>query len=298
MFMENETKKIKPIVTSRLLFISALDKIYLVILGLTLLSLTIINFSGRISSPYYNFWGRVGIEVIILIALFILYLLLNWFYKCAVKTVLCLTENQVYKEKYIPFKRTEISIPLNRITKVSIHTAFWIFRVIIIHQYHQLPMFFFTWNHQQFKDELNKLLVKEEKVENIYETKNILSKKGWKVVMWIGVGLAGLIASIGIVRLFNVIFTKPIDITGTYSYYGDIIEIRDDNTCNIDDIIYDDVTKCTWRFNEETGSLVIDYEYEDYSYYFGYETEEDTLYLDYDYNNDALVYGYETYTRQ
>ena len=146
--MENQTKKIKPIVTSRLLFISALDKIYLVILGLTLLSLTIINFSGRISSPYYNFWGRVGIEVIILIGLFILYLFLNWFYKCAVKTVLCLTEKQVYKEKYIPFKRTETSIPLNRITKVSTHTAFWIFRVIIIHQYHQFPMFFFPWNHQ------------------------------------------------------------------------------------------------------------------------------------------------------
>lgn len=298
MFMENQTNKIKPIVTSRLLFISALDKIYLAILGLNLIFLTFINFSGRISSPYYNFWGRVGIEVIILIALFILYLLLNWFYKCAVKTVLCLTENQVYKEKYIPFKRTETSIPLNRITKVSTHTAFWIFRVIIIHQYNHLPMFFFTWNHQQFKDELNKLLVKEEKVENIYQTKNILSKKGWKIVMWMGVGLAGLIAFIGIVRLFNVIFTKPIDVTGTYTYYNDTIAINPDNTCNIDDIIYDDVTKCTWRFNEETGSLVIDYEYEDYSYYYGYETEEDTLYLDYDFDRDALVYEYDTYTRQ
>ena len=76
-----------------------LKKIYLVILGLLLVGLTFTNFAGRISSPYYNFWGRVGIEIIILIALFLLYLFLNWFYKCAVKTVLCLTENQVYKEE-------------------------------------------------------------------------------------------------------------------------------------------------------------------------------------------------------
>ena len=298
MFMENETKKIKPIVTSRLLFISALDKIYLVILGLLLVVLTFANFSGRVSSPYYNFWGRVGIEIIILIALFLLYLFLNWFYKCAVKTVLCLTENQVYKEKYIPFKRTETSIPLNRITKVSTHTAFWIFRVIIIHQYNHLPMFFFTWNHQEFKDELNKLLMKEEKVENIYATKNILSKKGWKVVMWIGVGLAGIITLIGIVKLFNTILKKPIDVTGSYTYYNDTIVINADNTCDIDDIVYDDVTKCNWRFNEETGSLVIDYEYQKYSYYSGYRTEEDTLYLQYDFEKDALVNGYKTYIRQ
>lgn len=297
MFMEKEAKKIKPIVTSRLLFISALDKIYLVILGLNLLVLTIANFSGRISSPYYNFLARVGREIIILIVLSILYLFLNWFYKCAVKTVLCLTENQVYKEKYIPFKRTETSIPLNRITKVSTHTAFWIFRVIIIHQYNHLPMFFFTWNHQEFKDELNKLLTTEKKVENIYATKNIINKKGWKVVMWVGVGLAAIISLIGIIKLVSTIFTKPIDVTGTYSYYGDTIELRTDNTCDIDDIVYDDVTKCNWRFNEETGSIVIDYEYEDYSYYFGTEIEEDTLYLQYDFDKDAIVYGYNTYTR-
>lgn len=296
--MKKEINKIKPIVTSRVLFISALDKIYLVILGLLLVFLTFTNFAGRVSSPYYNFWSRVGIEIIILIALFLLYLFLNWFYKCSVKTVLCLTEKQVYREKYIPFKRTETSIPLNKITKVSTHTAFWIFRVIIIHQYNHLPIFFFTWNHQEFKDELNKLLIKEEKVENVYATKNILSKKGWKVVMWIGVGLAGIITLIGVIKLFNTIFTKPIDLIGTYSYGEDKIELKSDNTCNIDDIIYDDVTKCNWRFNEETGSLVIDYEYEDYSYYFGTDIEEDTLYFNYNYDIDALVSGYKTYTRQ
>ena len=296
--MEKETKKIKPLITSRVLFISALDKIYLIILGLTLLSLTIINFSGDISSRYYGFWPRVGREIVILIIIFILYLILNWFYKCAVKTVLCLTEKQVYKEKYIPFKRTETSIPLNKITKVSTHTAFWIFRCIIIHQYHQLPMIFFTWNHQEFKDKLNELITAEkEKVENVYEDKNIIPKDKWKVLMWIGIVLVGIITLIGIVKLFNVIFTKPIDVTGTYTYISDSIIIKEDGTCNIDDIIYDDVNECTWRFNEETLSIIVDYEYEDYSYYYGYTTEEDTLYLRYDPDMDTIIYEYDTYTK-
>ena len=95
--------------------------------------------------------------------MFLYYLLLNWFYKCAAKTMLCLTKNEVYKEIYIPFKRTESSIPLNKITKVTTHEVFWIFRTIVIHQYGKLPVIFFTWNNQEFKELLNKILQKEVK---------------------------------------------------------------------------------------------------------------------------------------
>ena len=107
MFMEKETKKIRPIVTSRVLFISVLDKIYLIALGLSLLSLTIVNFMGPVASPLYGFWIRVGRELLILLGLFVTYLICNWFYKCAVKTVLCLTEKQVHQEVYIPFYKWE-----------------------------------------------------------------------------------------------------------------------------------------------------------------------------------------------
>ena len=297
--MEKETsKKIKPLVTSRVLFISALDKIYLIILGLNLILLTLNNFAGNLSSPYYNFWARVGIEIIILIVIFIWYLILNWFYRCAVKTVLCLTENQVYKETYIPFKRTEVTIPLNKITKVSTHTMFWIFRVIIIHQYHQLPMIFFTWNHQEFKDKLNELLIKEnEKVENKYENKNLIGKNNYKFFIYAGLVFAVIITLIGVVRLFNFIFNRDIDVSGRYTNYSDAIVLNRDGTCNIDDIIYDDVTECNWEFDEEYLSVTIDYEYEDYSYYYGYETEEDSLYLKYDPDKDGLIYNNNTYTR-
>lgn len=296
--MSKETKKIKPLVTSRVLFISALDKIYLIVLGLALLSLTINNFAGSISSPYYGFWNRVMREVVILIIIFIWYLILNWFYKCAVKTVLCLTENQVYKETYIPFKRTETSIPLNKITKVSTHTAFWIFRCVIIHQYHQLPMIFFTWNHQEFKDKFNELVISEEKVENVYEDKNIIPKDKYKVLMYVGIVLAGIIALIGVVKLFNFIFNNRVDVAGMYTYYSDSIILRKDGTCNIDDIIYDEVNECSWRFNENSNTVVIDYEYEDYSYRYGYTTEEDTLYLEYDPEDDTLEYEDDDYIRQ
>ena len=50
---EPEAKKMKALVTSRVLFISALDKIYLIILFLTFISLTWMNFEGDITS--YNY---------------------------------------------------------------------------------------------------------------------------------------------------------------------------------------------------------------------------------------------------
>jgi len=107
-------KKMKALVTSRLLFISVLDKIYLVILLVTFGIYTWINFSGDLSDLNYGFWSRVGYEIVIIFIFFIFYFLLNWFYKCAAKTMICLTKNEVYKEEYVPFKRSEISIPLNK----------------------------------------------------------------------------------------------------------------------------------------------------------------------------------------
>lgn len=297
MFMEKETKKIRPIVTSRVLFISVLDKIYLIVLGLSLLILTVNNFLGPISSPYYGFWIRVGRELLILLGIFIAYLICNWFYKCAVKTVLCLTEKQVHQEVYIPFYKWEISIPLRKITKINTFTCFWIFRAIVIHQYHQLPLIFWTWNHQEFKDKLNELITKEtERVENIYENKNIINKEQYKLLMYVGIVLAGIIALIGVGKFINFVFGEEIDVSGNYSYGGNNIILYTDGTCDIDDIIYDDVTECTWYISEETD-IYVDYKYEDYSYYYGYSIEEDTLYLEYDVDTDSIEYSGNMYIR-
>lgn len=295
--MEKETKKIRPIVTSRVLFISILDKIYLIALGLSLLIATAANFIGPIASPYYGFWTRVGREMLILLGLFITYLIYNWFYKCAVKTVLCLTEKQVHQEIYIPFYKWEIGIPLRKITKVSTYTGFWIFRAVVIHQYHKLPLIFWTWNHQEFKDKLNELITKEEeKVENIYENKNIINREQYKLLKYAGIVLAGIVVLIGIGKFISFIFSDEVDVSGNYSYGSDYISLYRDGSCNIDDIISDAVTQCTWYINDQ-NDIYIDYEYEDYSYYYGYSTEEDTLFLEYDVATDSIEYAGDMYTR-
>ena len=159
-------------------------------------------------------------------------------------------------------------------------------------------MIFFTWNHQEFKDKFNELVITEEKVENIYENKNIISKDKYKILMYGGIVLAGIIALIGVVKLFNFIFNNRVDVTGMYTYYSDSIILRKDGTCNIDDIIYDEVNECSWRFNENSNTVVINYEYEDYSYRYGYTTEEDTLYLEYDPEENILEYETDEYERQ
>ena len=301
MFMEKETKKIRPIVTSRVLFISILDKIYLIALGLILLILTVNNFLGPISSPYYGFWIRVGRELLILLGLFVTYLIYNWFYKCAVKTVLCLTEKQVHQEVYIPFYKWEISIPLRKITKINTFTCFWIFRAIVIHQYHQLPLIFWTWNNQEFKDKLNELITKEpEKVENIYENKNIINKEQHKLLMYVGIVLAGIIALIGIIKFFNFAFGDHIEVAGTYTRGSNEMILFDDGSCYIDDIVSEDVTSCTWYISDQNDyeySIIEDLIYDDYSYYYGYSTEEDSLFLEYDVDADSIEYNGYTYTK-
>lgn len=50
--LNEKTKKMKALVTSRILFISALLLMFI--------SLTWGNFAGELSSSYYDYWGRVG----------------------------------------------------------------------------------------------------------------------------------------------------------------------------------------------------------------------------------------------
>ena len=54
---------IKPLVTSRVLFISIIDKIYLITIILSLIILTYINFKGNISSLSYRFFDKLRIEI-------------------------------------------------------------------------------------------------------------------------------------------------------------------------------------------------------------------------------------------
>lgn len=296
--VKSTVHKRKSLITSRVLFISVLDKIYIIILLLIFLVATINNFTGDISSISYGFWNRIGKEIIIIFGIFIWYLILNWFYKCAAKTMLCLTENEVYKETYVPFHRSEMSIPLNKITGVTTHNWFWIFRAIIIHQYSNLPTIFFTWTNQEFKDKLNELITTEkEKIENEYEDKNIISKDKYKYLKYFAIGFAGVICLIGVVRFFNFVFSSEMRMAGTYTYSGEEIRLNKDGTCDINDIIDERVTECIWSYDEDDKEVEIEYEYYYYSYY-GYSyTRTDSLNLKYNSSKKVLEYDGDAYKK-
>ena len=295
---EGNGKKMKALVTSRLLFISALDKIYLVILLLTFVGLTLGNFVGDVSDLNYGFWARVGYEIVIIIMMVIFYLFLNWFYKCAAKTMICLNNNEVYKEEYVPFKRSETSIPLNKITGVTTFNFFWIFRFLIIHQYGKLPIVFPTWTNQVFKDKLNELITSDkEKVENEFEDKNIIGKDKLKFLKYFGIALLGIICLLGVVRFFNYAFSVEGKIAGTYSHNDSEIVLNKDGSCYVGDIVDEDIDVCSWTYDDEDSSISIRYEYSRYSYYYGYYNDYDYLFVDYDAKNKTLTYDDEVYKK-
>ena len=64
---KDDGKVIKPLVTCRILFISALDKILLIFLLLSLLLATIGVFAGDLSSLHYGFFSRVAYYILVLI---------------------------------------------------------------------------------------------------------------------------------------------------------------------------------------------------------------------------------------
>ena len=301
----HEVKHTDALVTSRVLFISVLDKIYLIILILMFLGATISNFSGRISSVNYHFFGKVGHEIVIIIVMFITYLIFNWLYKCVAKTMLCLTKNEVYRETYVPFKKTETSIPLNKITAVSTINVFWIFRSLIIHQYGRLPLVFFTWNNQEFKDKLNELITHDkDKVKNEYEDKNIINKEHYKYLMFAGVLLAAIICFIGIIRFFAYTFSPEKKVPGTYGYNDYNIVLDKNGSCDISSI-KSGVSSCEWSYNGDNKLVTITYEYtyaSSYSRYYSYyntpSTATDSFSMPYDAKAKTLTYQNAVYKKK
>ena len=294
---DKKNAKLKPLVTCRVLFISVLDKIYLIALALEFIILTWNNFSGSMSSMSYGYWHRVLGEIGILICMAIAYFICNWFYKCAAKTMLCVTENQIYKEHYVPFKRREISIPLNKVTSISTFNVFWIFRSVIIFQYHHIPMVFFTWNNKEFKDKVNELINHETKeVENEFEDKNILSFVDNKFIIIFFIVLGAIILFLGIVRFFGYTFSPAKKVPGTYVNKNDQIVLNKEGTCEIEPI-HDDVVSCTWEYNEEAKEVDVTYEYEYTSCWSSTKTKySNTAVLKQE--DDKLIYSGTEYTRK
>jgi len=294
-----EEEKIKPLVISRLLFISILDKIYLIAIILTLIILTYNNFQGNISSLGYNFMNRLKYEINIVIILIICYLILNWTYKCATKTILCLTEKEVYREWQIPFIKLKTNIPLNKITGVSSYNFLWIFRTIIIHQYGKLPLIFPTWNNEEFKNKLNELITTEnKKIESNYEKNSLVLKK--KYYIYFIILFIGIISILGITRFIAYSTSIEKDMVGTYKctykqYYWNknyFITLKDDGTCdfNIDDDI-NNLESCDWQYDKENKSIMLYYEYYKRGYFYSSYPKSETKLLPYDLNERTITHN-------
>lgn len=286
-------KKEKALVTSRVLFVSILDKIYLLSLAIIFVSMTYSNLSTYYGS--YPFWEKMSNQLFIFIFLVILYFIFNWFYKCAIKTMLCVTKKEVYGEIYFPFIKIEKNIPLNKITKVSTYNYFWIFRALVIYQYNKLPLIFFTWNNKEFKNKLRELIIEaDEEIENEFENKNLISRNNIK---YIGIILGILTGLTVIIGLYNYISDPIKRIPGTYSYEDKNIILNKDGSCNIDDIV-DSYHNCTWEYNKSLESLSIEYDYSYFSYYANkYITSSRSLDVDYVLKDKTLIYDDNTYKK-
>ena len=290
--MEKDKKSKKALVTSRVLFYSVLDKILFVVFSISFLSGLIKGLSLN-RKTILSVFGYYAVFVIFMV---LFGLLLNWIYKCATKTMLCITEDEVYKEAYAPLKRAETSIPLNKITSVTTFNFIWIFRSIVIFQYHQLPLVFFTWNNHEFKDKFDELVNKrKENIVNEYEDKNMISfidKKNYKIVGAIFGGLLGIFLIISIVLSFVSPSNK---VVGTYVNGSNEISLKKDGNCSISFV--DNVTKCNWTYNEETSNVSVNYTHE--VKYLGSAKEKDDSYnFTYNSKDNTISRGSTVYTRK
>ena len=295
---EDNNKKQKAIVTSRVLFVSILDKLLLISFIIAFAISTFATFAGDLSSSYYGFWSRVGTYVWVLIVLAICYLFYNWLYRCVAKTMLCLTKNEVYLEHYVPFKKTEKNVPLEKITKVSTVDILWIFRVLVIHQYHQFPIVFWTWTNHEFKDALNELITGDkEKVENEFESKNIIPNSWMKHLKWFALGVVALVAVIGIFRGVAYMFSPSRAVPGTYEYEGKQIVLNKDGSCEIDDLIDNSVTACQWTYSDESENILVSYDYQYKSWYSTYDRSSSFI-LGYDSKNKSVIYSEAVFSKK
>ena len=288
--MEKDKKQKKALVTSRVLFYSVLDKILFVVFSLDFVYGLIFGLLKK-GKTITNVFGYYSCFLIVMV---LLALLLNWIYKCATKTMLCITEDEVYKEAYAPLKRSEMSIPLSKITSVTTFNFCWIFRSIIIFQYHQLPVIFFTWNNQEFKDKFDELVNgRKEKISNEYEDKNVISFISKKNYILFGSVFCGLLVLFLIIAIILSFISPSSRAVGTYVNDSNEITLNKDLTCNISYI--DDVKKCNWKFDEDNNRVVVNYTQEIKLFS---STKEKEYSMTFDYKDKALNYGSKTYSKK
>lgn len=273
-------KEKEPIIVCRPLFYTVVKYIYIFMLGFMFIgcaSYTLLRSNLSFMAGVFSFVGY-------LIVLFIVYLFFNWFYKCVLKTMLALTDKELHLEYYMPFIKYESTLPLDSIKRVTTLEYFWIFRAIIIHQYHKLPIIFPTWNNKEMKDEINALIIKEkEHVKNDAKNGELITKENYKIIFIILGCILGIFLFISMIsHIAN--YSKVKSYVGTYEGSSSNLKLNADGTCEYGS--YD----CTWEKTDESYVVDVTYEYET-GHYYTYTTDNTiTVRLDVDTNTYEFVY--------
>ena len=308
---KNKKRNDKVFVVSRLLFISVLDKIYLINLALIFCWLNFDMFNCC-----YEVGEKILWELVIFIAVFICYLIFNWLYKCMCKTMLYLTRDRVCKVSCFPFFKKETSIPLNKITGVTTFKFLYIFRALIIHQYGKVPLMFFTWNNQEFKNALDSLISGDfnyvynnydsnSSFSNDYGKKNIVTNEQHGFLVVLGI-IVVLVLAIGfqccIWSAENVVTES--ELAGIYCLDDDCsdskIELHwgEGSYCKVDDMVesWKYVHHCEWEYSDVLEAVEIDYIYYEKG---DWGNENDFFYLYYDDVWETLeTYDGDIYVKQ
>lgn len=271
------------LVTCRLLFSSFLDKILLILLLIGFIITSFLVFKGNIFHGFYGFWGRVLKEIGVILLFGVIYFICNILYHYAIRSMLCLTRNQIYKECYLPFVRRKISIPLEHVTCISTVNFFFIFRSIVIHRYHQLPMIYFTWNNMKFKNKFMELKGENGPITNYYDDTALLAPRYHRFVKWFFTVFFMILVIIGVFHFFGYIFSKERSLAGTYQNKKNSIVLQKDGHCKIR------VEKATIEADDCTWSIVDDQEIQ-------FHIRDEVMNVPY--NDKALLYGKEKYTRK
>ena len=283
------------LVTCRVLFYSIIDKILLLILLLGFLGITYINFRGSIFSATYGFWFRVLKEIGIILCTGIVSLLFNWIYQCYVKTMLCVTPHSIYRECYFPFFKKETSIPLKHVTNVTTINFLWIFRMVIIFQYHHLPLVFYTWNNEKFKSRVDELLGNEQNISNGYMNKSLFQRSYIPIIQWIGVILFFILFVLGIVHLFGYLLSPEKQVSGVYLKGNQKITLKVNGKCDLKISRIKNLKKCTWKINNDQ-TITIRYEFSKSNYYGEEYDTKDTMKVGY--KEDVLIYNSIEYNKK
>ena len=303
---EKDDVVVKPLVTSRVLFVSVLHKLFFISFAITAIIYVLTYVKYGINGVYFGGYFIRLISLVfgfalMMLGLWIYYLILNWLYKCVSKTMLCLTEKEVYAEMYAPFYRGEFSVPIDAVTKVDTVKILWIFRFIIIHRYHQMPIVFATWNAQEFKYELVKLLTdRKGKVANEFKNMEILPNWIRQRKKFMFIALALILVFVLVVFTFNYVNNPYRKIPGTYTLDDSSIVLNEDGSCYIETVVSKDIVSCNWSYimgDTEDIPVTVNYEYQYRSSWYS-NTYDSSLDLTINTKEKHIIYDDEVYLKE